>query len=488
MADGEDRQRDVPSRPAASRSHPIGCVREPAFARRPSARTNVLFDVTEGRAAARSCPSCPSLGVLSLLRWRFNVKSVHFGFGADIGAGETPSVGLNRRGNVVLVHEAPNGQRRYRVGRVSQATIRWEESKPAGAGVTPRVALNNHGTAVEVHRNPAHKKLYCRVGRLNARADEVAWPDARGSAEGANHTLPAIAINDAGIVVEEHEVHQGSKVWLYYDVGEVKPAGTELYVDWTGKPVRGAEAAMPAVAINNRGVVVEVHRYPYGTSDRRLFYTIGRLDGRAIAFEPRKVIEMPNGTKVNGFYPSVALTDEGLVIVVLRARTKVEVLELVGQVAANGKSIAWHRWWYFDDGTRPSVAAAGKMAVEVPQHEKHKDLRFSPSVITDRARWMQDRLETLGRKHLDQLVLPASHDAGMYWVYGHDLGMAKNQNLRIYDQLRYGIRYFDLRVQWNDGLEDPVLRGFTIHHGGWRGPDLKEVLDDIKRFANYENH
>jgi hypothetical protein len=95
------------------------------------------------------------------------MKSAHFGFGADLMAdepppltigdapltvGETPSVGLNRHGNVVLVYEASKGEKRYCVGHLDQATIRWGSTKPAGHGITPRVALNDKNIAVEVHR------------------------------------------------------------------------------------------------------------------------------------------------------------------------------------------------------------------------------------------------------------------------------------------------------------------------------------------------
>jgi hypothetical protein len=416
------------------------------------------------------------------------MNSAHFGFGLDCGPGETPSVGLNRHGNVVMVYEAANGRKRYRVGRLSRASIEWGTSRPGGDGETPRVALNGENIAVEVHRNPAHKTLYCRAGKLGASGEEVSWPHARRYAEGSNRIRPAVAMNDAGVVVEEHEVHEGRRVWLHYAVGQVKKAAGEHYVEW-GERFRGAEASMPAVAVNNGGTVVEVHRYPYGSRDRRVFYTIGRVDGLTIAFRTRREIVLPNGVKANGYHPSVAITEDGLVIVVLRARTKVQVLELIGQVAADGNSITWHRWWYYDEGTRPSVAAAGTMAVEIHQHETQRALRFSTSIITDRVSWMQDRLDTLGTKSLRELVLPASHDAAMYTASSIAVH-ARTQNLTIYEQLGYGMRYFDLRPKWEriSGMSKrrgrrPPRFELVIHHGQFRGPLLQEVLNDVRRFA-----
>jgi hypothetical protein len=420
------------------------------------------------------------------------MKSAHFGFGADVLAdepppltigdgpltiGETPSVGLNRRGNVVMVYEASRGEKRYCVGHLDQATIQWGTTKPAGHGITPRVALNDKDIAVEVHRNAGHKTLYCRAGTLDRGNDAVAWPHARRYAEGANRTRPSVALNDAGVVVEVHEVHEGKKLWLEYAAGQVKETGGEHYVEWSAQRIRGAEGAMPAIAINNNNAVVEVHRFAYG-NDARLFYSAGRATGTTIELRPRQLIRLPNNVTANGHYPSVAITDDGLVIVVLRARTKFEVIELVGQLSGDGNTITWSRWWYFDNGTRPSVAAAGAMAVEVHQHEQYRSLRFSTSIITDRASWMQDRLHTLGQKPLRDLVLPASHDAGMYHtLFDH----ARNQSLSIYEQLRYGIRYFDLRPMWR---YQGSRSHFVIHHGRIVGPNLQTVLDDVRRFAN----
>src|SRR5688572_528541 len=97
-----------------------------------------------------------------------SMKSAHFGFGADLMAdelppftigdapltvGQTPSVGLNRHGNVVMVYEGSGGEKRYCVGQLDQATIQWGVTQPAGQGITPRVALNDKNIAVEVHRN-----------------------------------------------------------------------------------------------------------------------------------------------------------------------------------------------------------------------------------------------------------------------------------------------------------------------------------------------
>src|SRR5207237_2614554 len=131
----------------------------------------------------------------------------------------------------------------------------------------------------------------------------------------------------------------------------------------------------------------------------------------------------------------------------------------------------------------------GWMSVEVHEGALLKTLWSSTSRITNRATWMHDRLDTLGNRQLNRLVLPASHDAAMYhggWKLTSTSAkplslpfaiLGKTQSLSIYGQLMAGVRYFDLRPRWMRGR-------FVLYHGPISGPDLGEVLRDINRFAS----
>ena len=91
------------------------------------------------------------------------------------------------------------------------------------------------------------------------------------------------------------------------------------------------------------------------------------------------------------------------------------------------------------------------------------------------SRWMQNHLDAWGKRPLRQWVIPASHDSAMYesgWVKS----LAQTQDLSIYGQLAYGIRYFDLRPQWTGGE-------IYMHHGPVLGHKLADVLDDVRRFC-----
>jgi len=56
---------------------------------------------------------------------------------------------------------------------------------------------------------------------------------------------------------------------------------------------------------------------------------------------------------------------------------------------------------------------------------------------------------------------------------------AKTQELSIYDQLEYGIRWFDLRVRWTGSK-------LVMYHGPVDGPDLADILADFKKSAQWD--
>ncbi len=72
------------------------------------------------------------------------------------------------------------------------------------------------------------------------------------------------------------------------------------------------------------------------------------------------------------------------------------------------------------------------------------------------------------------MVIPGSHDAGSYTMSY----VAKTQDHSVYEQLKRGVRYLDLRVE---KAKDGTL---YIYHGSVRGVELDVVLDDVKQFLS----
>ncbi len=102
------------------------------------------------------------------------------------------------------------------------------------------------------------------------------------------------------------------------------------------------------------------------------------------------------------------------------------------------------------------------------------------SKAADGSRWMEDHLDSWGKRPLRRWVLPASHDSAMYesgWVKS----LGQTQTLSIYEQLKYGIRFFDLRPQWSGGE-------ICLYHGPVVGPKLTDLLDDVRRFCREPHH
>jgi len=74
---------------------------------------------------------------------------------------------------------------------------------------------------------------------------------------------------------------------------------------------------------------------------------------------------------------------------------------------------------------------------------------------------------------LKNAVIPGSHDAAtksMIW-------MGETQSLTVGEQLRCGVRYFDVRIKKTDD-------GYVIFHGPLNGPEADGVFDDVAEFLS----
>jgi hypothetical protein len=94
--------------------------------------------------------------------------------------------------------------------------------------------------------------------------------------------------------------------------------------------------------------------------------------------------------------------------------------------------------------------------------------------------WMGDLQNVIGNRSLAELIIPGSHDAASWNI--PMLGgtqRSQTQSREIYEQLRSGSRYLDLR--FFAGC-DGVWRGF--HGGDTTSAELLAVLDDINRFLD----
>jgi len=380
------------------------------------------------------------------------MRTVQFGLAEKYDSGRSCSVATNQTLALEVHVSELSSDMWYHIGNMNGATVNWGGSKKYSNGYNPSIAINNNNLVVEVHEtsNVVSNSMYYKVGTVNG--NSIDWGN-----DGKYDTgkQPSVAINDHGVVVEVHKSQGPDTLW--YRVGQINGKS----IDW-GSSQKYDSGKQPSVSINNRGVVVETHKSQgYDT----LWYRVGQINGKSISWGNSHEYQ-------KGITPSVAITDDGTVVEVHESQGITGLWQIIGQIS--GKTINWGNSSQFDSGATPDVAISldGKVTLQVHQGSAF-GLWYSNSNIMDKANFLGNMLNTISNLPLKKMVLPATHDTGMY-----DGGLAgRTQDLDLYGQLNAGARYFDLRVDGN----------LNIRHGIVYGPPLGNVLNDIKKFYN-EGH
>ena len=176
---------------------------------------------------------------------------------------------------------------------------------------------------------------------------------------------------------------------------------------------------------------MEVHK---SQTSNKLYYRIGQINGKKINWES-------NHKYKNGITPNVGITNSGKVVEVHNEQGITGLWQLVGQL--NGNVITWKSSSFFDSGTNPKIGVSlnGEVAVQVHEGSAFM-LWYSNGKLMNRADFLGNLLPSISHLPLKKMVLPASHDTGMY--SGNLLG--RTQDLNLYEQLSAGVRYFNLRL------------------------------------------
>uniref|UniRef100_A0A023G3N0 Putative catalytic domain of cg14945-like protein n=1 Tax=Amblyomma triste TaxID=251400 RepID=A0A023G3N0_AMBTT len=103
------------------------------------------------------------------------------------------------------------------------------------------------------------------------------------------------------------------------------------------------------------------------------------------------------------------------------------------------------------------------------------------SCFSARPTWMIKHCSLFSRLKITDMLIPGTHNSGMYnlgYAHPHEKLYLYNQDQTIERQLAYGIRGFDLRVQYYDDQ-------FYVTHDTVRGwVTIKKVLQDVSWFVN----
>eukprot|EP00727_Mastigamoeba_balamuthi_P007170 m51a1_g3073 hypothetical protein (690) ;mRNA; r:30216-32571 len=141
------------------------------------------------------------------------VRAAREGYRVDLCDAD-PSMAVNSRGQVVEAHERDGCVVTW-IGQHDDGAVLWERRRVAGPGRSPAVSVNDNGAVVLVHVSPAGCDLQYRLGRL------VLRPSATGAGEDEMDiewhlsystcydmgVMPAVALNNAGVAVAIHTVH-----------------------------------------------------------------------------------------------------------------------------------------------------------------------------------------------------------------------------------------------------------------------------------------
>ncbi|MFB9446709.1 hypothetical protein Dvina_23585 [Dactylosporangium vinaceum] len=136
---------------------------------------------------------------------------------------------------------------------------------------------------------------------------------------------PAVAINARGQVVEVHDSGSGS---LWYWTGAYGPDGR---ITWL-RHGRYDSGTTPAVALNDDGQLVEVHK---SQNNSGLWYRVGQLDGTGeVAWSASKQYD-------SGVQPTVRFTAAGTLREVHRSQSNSQNWAWTGTLNAAALTVAW---------------------------------------------------------------------------------------------------------------------------------------------------
>jgi len=305
-----------------------------------------------------------------------------FGEPQNYDPGKQPAVAVNKENVVVEVHQ---GKVRsggvvdlaYRVGKVVKVNeknqIDWkklndkgEQGKKYDTGNNPSVAVNNNGVVIEVHETGTGEIWYHTATLKPNSSDKDDWVDFNEGFYYDKGDSPSVAINDDGIVVEVH--HSRGNLW--YRAGSVNGKNIEWQPVNASRDQSGnyAQGDKPSVAINKFKVVVEVHQ----TTDGEIYYHVASLKPD----KPNNWVEFQPGIYYDkGDSPSVAINDNGIVVVIHNSNESTLVYR-TGQVNTNLNKIDWSEPQTIKyDGknfSRPKVACNTTLAVET--HEEGEEI------------------------------------------------------------------------------------------------------------------
>jgi hypothetical protein len=183
---------------------------------------------------------------------------------------------------------------------------------------------------------------------------------------------PAVAVNSKGVVVEVHQSQSHDTLWCH--TGAIRGG----ILRWNSGSVQYDDGVTPSVAFAGDDKLIEVHKSPsHGT----LWYHVGTLQ------RDNTVKWGPSRQYGEGVMPRIAVGPDGMVVEVHRAGMKFSLYCCVGTF--NGDQIAWGSSRQFNEGDAPTVTVtASRQVVEVHKSQAYDNLWYHVGMIQgDKIEW-----------------------------------------------------------------------------------------------------
>ena len=210
-------------------------------------------------------------------------------------------------------------------------------------GKYPCVAVNNNNQAVVVyhHNNFINDMYYC-VGRLNPANGDIEWGEEHWYDMGA---YPRVAVNNSGVVVEVHESPRKRKTW--YHVGVIY----EDKIDW-GHSYEIGQGLHPAVALSADDEVVVVEESG-GRFSPEAYYFFGKVNevDKTIQFSRKRELLVHSARE-----PSVTMMDKNIIVAFRHERNRGKLYSMLGRI--DGLNVQWAEYEFhpFAEGNWPGIS------------------------------------------------------------------------------------------------------------------------------------
>lgn len=261
--------------------------------------------------------------------------------------GYNPAVAMDRRGNIVEVHDSGSGTLWYWTGRYDAGgRVTWLRHGRYDTGMTPAVALDGNGNVVEVHKSESRDTLWYRVGRLQA-SGEISWSASR---QYDNGILPTVRFTDPAAGGEVREIHRSAANNQNWDWdGTVNAAaGT---VSWRDN-AKTSDARYDKAGATTAAGSVRVYTGADGaTPAQTLRYDTTTVTGGRIRYQQAAFVEYQNGDSAElrqgALFWAATATDRSFM------------------VAARGQGVLV-RGWDFDSAALATTPLANYPATNTP--------------------------------------------------------------------------------------------------------------------------